>query len=98
MPLPGAANDHQTANAAAYAARTGAAVVPESQWDTARIAAQIEAIVGNPQELRSRREDAASWSNADAALKVVRACERLLQAHQPAKALAESTALIDPRP
>jgi UDP-N-acetylglucosamine--N-acetylmuramyl-(pentapeptide) pyrophosphoryl-undecaprenol N-acetylglucosamine transferase len=98
VPLPGAANDHQSANAAAYAARTGAAVVPESQWDTAHIATRIEAIVGNPQELRSRREGAASWTNADAALKVVRACERLLQAHQPAKALAESTALTGPRP
>jgi UDP-N-acetylglucosamine--N-acetylmuramyl-(pentapeptide) pyrophosphoryl-undecaprenol N-acetylglucosamine transferase len=97
VPLPGAANDHQTANAAAYAARTGAAIIPESQWETARVAAQIEAILANPQELARLRESAASWRNADAALQVARACERVLQSREPAKSLAESTALSEPR-
>jgi UDP-N-acetylglucosamine--N-acetylmuramyl-(pentapeptide) pyrophosphoryl-undecaprenol N-acetylglucosamine transferase len=80
VPLPGAANDHQTANAAAYAARTGATVIPESQRDTGRLAARIEAIVANPPELDRLREGAAAWNNSDAALKVVRACEHLLRA------------------
>jgi len=84
VPLPGAANDHQTANAAAYSARTGAMVIPESQWETGRIAARIEAIVANPRELDLLRKGAAAWSNHDAALKVVRACEHLMCAREAA--------------
>jgi len=84
VPLPGAANDHQTANAAAYAARTGATVVPESQWNSGRMADRIAAIVSNPAELRLLRERAAGWKNIDAALHVVRACERILLAREPA--------------
>ena len=84
VPLPGAANDHQTANAAAYAARTGATVVPESQWDRGRMADGIAAIVSNPAELSLLREGAAAWSNTDAAVHVVRACERILLAREPA--------------
>ena len=84
VPLPGAANDHQTANAAAYATRTGATVVPEAQWNSGQIADRIAAMVSNPAELRLRREAAAAgWSNIDAALHVVRACERILAAREP---------------
>ena len=97
VPLPGAANDHQRANAAAYAARTGAAVVAESQWDRDGIATRIEAVLADPQELRMLREGAASWNNSDAALNVVRACERILQSREPAKRLTESPALSEPR-
>lgn len=94
VPLPGAANDHQTANAAAYSARTGAAVVPESQWDTDRIATRIASILANPSELRLLREGAAAWTNTDAALQVVRACERILSggALPPASLLQDSVA------
>jgi UDP-N-acetylglucosamine--N-acetylmuramyl-(pentapeptide) pyrophosphoryl-undecaprenol N-acetylglucosamine transferase len=84
VPLPGAANNHQTANAAAYAARTGASVILESQWDAVRLAERIEAILANPPELHSLREGAARWSNVDAALHVVRACERILLSREPA--------------
>ncbi|HUB77161.1 MAG TPA: UDP-N-acetylglucosamine--N-acetylmuramyl-(pentapeptide) pyrophosphoryl-undecaprenol N-acetylglucosamine transferase [Bryobacteraceae bacterium] len=93
VPLPGAANDHQTANAVAYSARTGAAVIPESQWDTGQVAARIEAIVASSRELGRLREGAAAWSNADAALKVVRACEHLLRARQAADQRYRATAI-----
>ena len=79
VPLPGAANDHQAANAAAYSARTGAAVVPESQWDAPRLAARIAGILADPRELQLLRQGAAQWDNTDAALRVVRACERILE-------------------
>ena len=97
VPLPGAANDHQTANAAAFAARTGATVIPESQWDATRVATKIANILANPQKLHLLREGAASWANTDAALHVVRACEPILRSREPAEALAESTALSEPR-
>jgi len=84
-PLPGAANDHQTANAAAYAARTGATVIAESRWDTGAIAGRIEAILADPRELNLLRERAAAWDNRDAARKVVWACERLLRARETAE-------------
>jgi UDP-N-acetylglucosamine--N-acetylmuramyl-(pentapeptide) pyrophosphoryl-undecaprenol N-acetylglucosamine transferase len=85
VPLPGAANDHQTANAGAYSARTGATVVLESQWDAGRLAARVEAILTSPSELQMLREGAAAWSNTDAALHVVRACERLLLSRETAR-------------
>ena len=96
MPLPGAANDHQTANAAAYAARTGATIVRECEWDAARIAMRIEAVLANPRELQLLREGAASWSNRDAALHVVRACERILLAREPGRFTGVAASLANP--
>lgn len=95
VPLPGAANDHQTANAAVYAARTGAMVVRESEWDAQSIATRIEAILANPRELHLLREGAAAWSNTDAALHVVRACERILLAREPVIRANRSTMIAD---
>jgi UDP-N-acetylglucosamine--N-acetylmuramyl-(pentapeptide) pyrophosphoryl-undecaprenol N-acetylglucosamine transferase len=83
VPLSGAANDHQSANAAAYAARTGAIVVKEFEWDAGRLAVRIADILANPEELRLLRERAGLWNNADAALHVVRACERILGFRKP---------------
>lgn len=85
VPLPGAANDHQTANAAAYASRTGATVVREAAWNGDTIATRIEAILSDPPHLQILRDGAASWSNRDAALLVVRACERIAAAREPAR-------------
>jgi UDP-N-acetylglucosamine--N-acetylmuramyl-(pentapeptide) pyrophosphoryl-undecaprenol N-acetylglucosamine transferase len=83
VPLSGAANDHQSANAVAYAARTGAMVVRESEWDAGQLASRIEQILANSGELRALQERAVQWNNADAALKVVRACERILRGREP---------------
>jgi hypothetical protein len=44
----------------------------------------IEAILAHPSELHRLRESAAQWSNADAALHVVRACEGILRTREPA--------------
>ena len=94
VPLPGAANDHQTANATAYSARTGAMVVPESQWDNDRLAARIEAILSDPQQLRLLREGAASWNNDGAAVRVVQACERVLLSRQPSSSLIQDSVAV----
>jgi len=42
VPLPGSANDHQTANARLYAAHTGAGYVLESSWDAAGLASRCD--------------------------------------------------------
>ena len=78
VPLPGAANDHQSANARACALRTGAKVVAESEWDGAALAEWLHSVVSDAATLRNLRERSASWSNTNAALHVVRSCEQLL--------------------
>lgn len=83
VPLPGAAHDHQVANARLYAARTGAPVIWEESWDCAAIATHVMAILSNPEELRAIATGAASWRRPDAARQVARVCERVLgQQHQ----------------
>jgi UDP-N-acetylglucosamine--N-acetylmuramyl-(pentapeptide) pyrophosphoryl-undecaprenol N-acetylglucosamine transferase len=94
VPLPGAANNHQAANASAYSARTGAMVVPESHWDSGRLAAQIEAILSDPQQLRALRDRAASWNNEGAAVRVVHACERILLSRQPSTSLVQDSVAV----
>lgn len=94
VPLPGAANDHQTANATAYSGRTGATVVPESQWDTASLAARIAAVLSDPRQLRLLRERAASWNNDGAAVRVVHACERVLLSRQPSSSLVQDSVAL----
>lgn len=79
IPLPGAANNHQFANARAYAARGGALLPPEGKLDPESGARQIRAIVERESSLRQLRECAAACARPDAAADVVRVCERLLQ-------------------
>jgi UDP-N-acetylglucosamine--N-acetylmuramyl-(pentapeptide) pyrophosphoryl-undecaprenol N-acetylglucosamine transferase len=78
IPLRGAANDHQTANARLYAERTGAGLILESCWDAVAVASRLEKMLADPREVRRLSDRAAAWSNRDAALQTVRACERLL--------------------
>jgi hypothetical protein len=61
------------------------AVVLESQWDAGCLAGRLQAILASPSELHRLREGAAAWSNTDAALHVVRACERLLLSRESAR-------------
>ena len=76
-PTPGAARDHQAENARCYGARTGAGLIPDS-WDAAALATRIQAVLGNPEELRILRQRASAWGKPQAAAELVRACERLI--------------------
>src|SRR6185312_4698340 len=78
VPLSGAARNHQLANARLYAARTGAKVIPESEWNAESAAVWLTEIL-NPEALRRLHRDASNWVNDNAALAMVRACERLIQ-------------------
>ncbi|HEY4088838.1 MAG TPA: glycosyltransferase [Bryobacteraceae bacterium] len=79
VPLSGAARNHQFANASLYAARTGAKVIPETEWHAGNAAAWLAEMLNNPEALHTLHRDAASWVNRNAALAMVKACERLIQ-------------------
>lgn len=78
VPLPGAAYDHQVANARLYAVQAGAATIFEDRWDVSAIASSIQQILADPEELHRRERSARQWWNPHAALDMVRACEGFL--------------------
>jgi len=60
IPLPIATDDHQTANAREMAKAGGARMVPQTEFTPEVLAAQIEAIAGDPQALSNAAERALS--------------------------------------
>jgi len=77
VPLPGAARNHQRANARVYAARCGTL---DERWDWRSAAAYIEKVVAHTDEFERRAHRAAEYATPDAAREVVRACEDLMAA------------------
>jgi UDP-N-acetylglucosamine--N-acetylmuramyl-(pentapeptide) pyrophosphoryl-undecaprenol N-acetylglucosamine transferase len=78
VPLSTAAEQHQHANARAFAAHTGSRWTSEQAWDAPREAAWIAQIAGDPgawSELSARVQ---SWARPDAAKAVVQVCEEVL--------------------
>jgi UDP-N-acetylglucosamine--N-acetylmuramyl-(pentapeptide) pyrophosphoryl-undecaprenol N-acetylglucosamine transferase len=97
VPMSSVADDHQAANARAFASRTGASVVREAEWAQSPIA----------DSLARTLQDADTWSRAsermrnaaqlDAVAAIVSACERLLplrrgDPHEPLTALPRRSA------
>ncbi len=78
VPLASAAGDHQTENARAFAATTGAWWLSEAEWEPTSIAEQIEAALRSAEvsRLLSKRLDA--FVHADAAEAIAEDCARLL--------------------
>jgi undecaprenyldiphospho-muramoylpentapeptide beta-N-acetylglucosaminyltransferase len=66
IPLPGAPNDHQTANAGALVAAGGARLVPDAEASSARLATEIEGL-SDPATLAAMTLGAASVAHRDAA-------------------------------
>lgn len=66
VPLPGATDDHQTANARALAAAGGAWIVPEAEFTPADLAARLAALVDDPRPLSSLAGGAHSFGRPDA--------------------------------
>jgi UDP-N-acetylglucosamine:LPS N-acetylglucosamine transferase len=79
VPLPIATRDHQMANARAVAATGGAVVVPDAEFDAARLEAELTALLGDPDRLgtmaRAMR-GAARIDAAERAAEVVEAVAR----------------------
>jgi UDP-N-acetylglucosamine--N-acetylmuramyl-(pentapeptide) pyrophosphoryl-undecaprenol N-acetylglucosamine transferase len=82
VPLSTAAEQHQHANARAFAAHTGSRWSSEQTWDARREAAWIAEIAGDPQAWAELSERVHRWARPDAAKAVVQVCEEVLAARK----------------
>ncbi|HEX3539450.1 MAG TPA: undecaprenyldiphospho-muramoylpentapeptide beta-N-acetylglucosaminyltransferase [Acidimicrobiales bacterium] len=76
IPLPGAPNDHQTANAQALVHAGGARLVPDGEATAARLAAEIDAVADGA-TLEAMGQGARSVAHRDAAREVAALVERV---------------------
>jgi UDP-N-acetylglucosamine--N-acetylmuramyl-(pentapeptide) pyrophosphoryl-undecaprenol N-acetylglucosamine transferase len=70
VPLPGAIDDHQTANARALAAAGGAWVVPQPQFTTAFLAKRLGELLADPVGLTGAAVAARTQARPDAAVRL----------------------------
>ncbi|MDQ4097101.1 MAG: undecaprenyldiphospho-muramoylpentapeptide beta-N-acetylglucosaminyltransferase [Actinomycetota bacterium] len=77
VPLPGAPGDHQTANARVLAKAGAAVLVPDGALDGARLAAEVDTLVGAPERLEEMSKAASLLARPDAADRVA----ALVEAH-----------------
>lgn len=70
IPLPTAADDHQTRNAEALAKADAGVLMPQAQMTPEKLAAMIVGLFADPVNLRTMSENARQMSHADAAAKV----------------------------
>jgi UDP-N-acetylglucosamine--N-acetylmuramyl-(pentapeptide) pyrophosphoryl-undecaprenol N-acetylglucosamine transferase len=77
VPLPGAIDDHQSANARALEAAGGAWVVAQAGLDAARLVALVGALLAEPERLARAAAAAASCGRPDAAARLADAVERV---------------------
>ncbi|HEY3673312.1 MAG TPA: UDP-N-acetylglucosamine--N-acetylmuramyl-(pentapeptide) pyrophosphoryl-undecaprenol N-acetylglucosamine transferase [Acidimicrobiia bacterium] len=66
VPLPGAPGDHQTANADALVAAGAAVKIPDAELDPARLAAELDALLGDPARLATMGAAALALGRPDA--------------------------------
>jgi UDP-N-acetylglucosamine--N-acetylmuramyl-(pentapeptide) pyrophosphoryl-undecaprenol N-acetylglucosamine transferase len=79
VPLPGAIDDHQTANANALAETGGAWLIPQPAFTAAALAERLTEILSNPTTLRFAAYAASQQGRADAAARLA----NLVEAHLP---------------
>jgi UDP-N-acetylglucosamine--N-acetylmuramyl-(pentapeptide) pyrophosphoryl-undecaprenol N-acetylglucosamine transferase len=78
VPLGGAAADHQSANAAAFAAATGNPWVREPEWRADELAARLTAFLADVKAWSVVGQRSRTFARRDAAEAVVADCEELL--------------------
>lgn len=83
VPYPHAAGDHQQANARWMADAGAAIVVPDEELTAARLAAEVDTLLGDPARLEAMSRAAAALARPDAAEAVAR--ELLAAATGPAR-------------
>lgn len=83
VPLPGAPGDHQTANARRLVEAGGAVIVADAELDGSRLAAEVDALLGDPDRLGAMAGAAAALARPDAASAVVDLIERCALRPQP---------------
>ena len=71
IPLPSAAGDHQTKNAALLADAGAAAMLPERELDGIRLASAIERLYKDPDALKKMEAASASLGNKNAAAAII---------------------------
>ncbi len=84
-PLPGAPGDHQTANARVLESAGGAVIVRDSELTPARLAAEVDKLLEDPQRLEAMAEAARSLARPDAARVVVDLIESRACRSRPGK-------------
>lgn len=83
VPLPGAIDDHQTANARALAEAGGAWVVPQPQFTPALLAERLGQVLADPARLAEAAVGARSQARADAAARLADLVEARMADAQP---------------
>lgn len=83
IPLPIATDDHQTANAREMAKAGGARMIPQTEFTPEVLAAQIEAIAGDPQALANAAERALSVGRPHATSDLADLVERIAGGASP---------------
>ena len=71
IPLPSAAGDHQTKNAALLANAGAAAMIPENELDGHRLASEIEKLYMHPEAIKKMEIASASLGNRKAAVAIM---------------------------
>ncbi|MBA3666587.1 MAG: undecaprenyldiphospho-muramoylpentapeptide beta-N-acetylglucosaminyltransferase [Sphingomonas sp.] len=77
VPLPSATDDHQTANAREMAKAGGARMIPQDEFTSELLAAQVEAIAGDAQALANAAERALSIGHPHATRDLADLVERI---------------------
>ena len=83
IPLPIATDDHQTANAREMAKAGGARMIPQTEFTPEVLAAQVEAIAGDPQALSNAAERALSVGRPHATSDLADLVERVAGGKSP---------------
>ncbi len=92
IPLPGATDDHQTANAREMAKAGGARMIPQREFTADTLARQIEALAEDPQALANAAARALSVGRPNAASDLADLVERIAGGLSPIPVgLAERT-------
>ena len=83
VPLPIATDDHQTVNAREMARAGGARMIPQDEFTPEVLAAQIEAVAGDPQALGNAAERALSVGRPHATRELADLVERIAGGAKP---------------
>jgi UDP-N-acetylglucosamine--N-acetylmuramyl-(pentapeptide) pyrophosphoryl-undecaprenol N-acetylglucosamine transferase len=83
VPLPGAIDDHQTANARSLADAGGAWMMPQTGFTPDALARHIETLMADPGLLRAAAAKAAGCGHADAAARLADLVEAHVQESVP---------------
>jgi UDP-N-acetylglucosamine--N-acetylmuramyl-(pentapeptide) pyrophosphoryl-undecaprenol N-acetylglucosamine transferase len=78
VPLPGAIDDHQMANAAALSAAGGAVLIAQSDFTPAELCARFTEWLGEPEKLVQAAAIARSLARPDAAVRLADAVEAMI--------------------